>query len=163
MPNWWARRSRKNYPVTNSINMPNKISVFSLNRKFEKSEKDTKKAVQKILKILKKDDLEVEIYLADNFRMKTLNKKFRGKDKVANVLSFEEPRNFIYPPEGMGTKKTRKIGEIYLKIPITDYLLEQLIIHGLLHLLGYGHNGKNDRIKMEKKEGQLLKFLVTNF
>ena len=96
----------------------------------------------------------MEIYLTNGRKMRFLNKKFRNKDKVANILSFEEPRNFISPPS-----KAKKIGEIYLKFPITDYPINQLLVHGLLHLLGFKHGSKNDRMKMEKAEQKLLRKL----
>ncbi len=85
--------------------------------------------------------------------MKFLNKKFRGKDKAADVLSFNEPKNFVSPPS-----KFRRIGEIYLNVSSIKYQVssDRLLIHGLLHLLGYVHKKKNDRIKMEKIEQKLL-------
>lgn len=81
-----------------------------------------------------------------------LNKKFRNKDKAADILSFVEPKNFTLPPS-----KAKKLGEIYLKLPPADFPLNQLVIHGLLHLLGYTHKSKNDTILMEKRE----KFLIS--
>ena len=50
-----------------------------------------------ILKILNKDNVAVDIYLTGNALMRRLNKEYRGKDKVANVLSFVEPINFPHP------------------------------------------------------------------
>jgi len=124
--------------------MGNKITVIVLGRFKKKTSEGVGKTAGKILKILKKKNLEVEIYLGDNRIMKRLNKEFRGKDKAADVLSFEEPRNFILPQS-----KFKRIGEIYLNTVNYNY---GLLIHGLLHLLGYDHKRKSDRIKMEKLE-----------
>lgn len=150
--------------------MANKISVISLDDDFNKFEGKIKRDALKILKILNKTGVSTEIYLAGSSKMKFLNKKFRGKNKPANVLSFEEPRNFIYPHTkrglvlsaqkhrlssfgvGVYPKKFRPIGEIYVKLPVTDYPAGQLLVHGLLHLLGYDHQKKSDRMKMEKLE-----------
>ncbi len=141
--------------------------VISLNKKFKKFENEIKKTALKILKILNKDKIAVEIYLTDNKKMRILNKKFRNKDKTTTVLSFEEPRNFILPPS-----KFNYLGEIYLncekrfKIVNTSVSTDAkfvdshkfvvshryLLIHGLLHLFGYDHKKESDRIKMEKKE-----------
>lgn len=140
----------------------NKILVIGLEKKFLKFEKKIKIAGLKILKNLKQDGVQAEIYLAGNQEMKFLNKKFRGKDKAADVLSFNEPKNFISPPS-----KFKKIGEVYLNMtndqrPTTNDSRELLVVsrrlltHGLLHLLGYIHKKKNDRIKMEKIEQKLL-------
>jgi len=131
--------------------MINKVIVTSLEKKFKKFEKKIKLAAQKILRILGKNNVLVEIYLINSQKMRFLNKKFRGKDKTTTVLSFEEPRNFILPPS-----KSKKIGEIYLNSQLPNYSITQLLTHGLLHLLGYNHQKKNDRIKMEKAEQKLL-------
>lgn len=132
-----------------------KISVFSLDKKFNKFEKEIKGIALKILKILKKEDVAVEIYLVGDKIMKELNKKFRGKNKAANVLSFVEPKNFPRPEI-----KGKFLGEIYLNfessILNSQFSILYLLIHGLLHLSGYAHKKKNDRIKMEKKERSLI-------
>jgi probable rRNA maturation factor len=145
----------------------NKVTVISLDERFKKNEENVKKAVLGILKILNKNGISVEIYLINGQKIRFLNKKFRGKNKTTTVLSFEEPRNFIYPPltRKRGIKpasKFKKIGEIYIKLPITNYPIIQLLTHGLLHLFGYSHQRKNDRIRMERKEHQLLKILNSN-
>ena len=158
--------------------MINKVIVTSLEKKFKKFEKKIKLAAQKILRILGKpphqtrigaksaknnnksslwcggkNNVLVEIYLINSQKMRFLNKKFWGKDKTTTVLSFEEPRNFILPPS-----KSKKIGEIYLNEETRDKKQEtRLLVHGLLHLLGYNHQKKNDRIKMEKAEQKLLR------
>ena len=112
----------------------NKIGVVSLSKQFQRFEKLIQKLARKVLKVL--------------------NKKFRGKNKTTSVLSFQEPRNFILPPS-----KQKKIGEIYLNLQFSNSQIPQLLIHGLLHLLGYNHQKKSDRIRMEKKE----KLVISNF
>lgn len=136
----------------------NKVSVIFLSGKTDKkTERELKKTTLKVLKILTKKSVLVEVFLADSQTMKSLNKKFRGKNKAADVLSFEEPKNFVFPKS-----KNKNIGEIYIntkyKIPYSKYLL----IHGLLHLFGYDHQKKNDTIMMERKERRLLKALNSN-
>ncbi len=146
--------------------MENKITVVSLVGKNKKPacnamrsiagrfEKDIRKDAPAILKILNKDNVAIDIYLAGNVLMRRLNKKYRGKDKAANVLSFVEPLNFPHPET-----KIRFLGEIYLNInSTTNYKLwttNYLLVHAILHLLGYTHKGKSDRIKMEKKENHV--------
>ncbi len=133
----------------------NRISVIGLEKKFGKFEKKIKTIALAALKNLKQDGVQAEIYLAGNQKMKFLNKKFRGKNKAADVLSFNEPENFISPPS-----KFKRVGEIYLnitnngcKLSVINY---RLLIHGLLHLLNYDHKKKNDRINMEKIERKLF-------
>jgi probable rRNA maturation factor len=165
----------------------NKVLVISLEEKFQKFEREIKSTTQKILKILGKNNVWVEIYLINSQKMRFLNKKFRGKNKTTTVLSFKEPQDFILP-----ALKYKKIGEIYLNLTNnqqpttynnqqpttynnqqpTTYNNQQLItnnscqlsvvscrllVHGLLHLLGYNHKKKSDRIRMEKMEKLVMR------
>jgi len=149
----------------------NKVLVISLEEKFQKFEREIKSTTQKILKILGKNNVWVEIYLINSQKMRFLNKKFRGKNKTTTVLSFEEPQDFILP-----ALKYKKIGEIYLNLTnnqqLTTYNNQQpttnnscqlsvisyrLLVHGLLHLLGYNHKKKSDRIRMEKMEKLVMR------
>ncbi|MEK7147053.1 MAG: rRNA maturation RNase YbeY [Patescibacteria group bacterium] len=120
-------------------------------------EKNLKTAASAVLTVLKQSGVCLEIYLAGGQRMLSLNKKFRGKNKAADVLSFNEPKSFI------SGQSHKPLGEIFLNVAKTcksdksygDYMA-YLLIHGILHLLGYNHIKKNDIIKMERKERQLL-------
>lgn len=135
--------------------MNNKISVVDLEGYSIKLEKSIKGVAIKILKFLKKKNISVEIYLAGNRKMRFLNKKFLNKDKVADVLSFKEPKEFIYP-----NSKFDKIGEIYLNVANSQRLIindsHKLLVHGFLHLFDFHHYKRGDRIRMEKVEQKLL-------
>lgn len=135
-----------------------KVSVFSLNNKFEKFEKKAEKEALKILEILRQKDVSVDVYFVGNQEARALNKRFKKKDSAANVLSFNEPSNFIYP------KKAKKLGEIYININAVSefkksnlFSINKLLVHGILHLLGYNHQDKEKEIKMRQKE----KFLIS--
>lgn len=65
-----------------------------------------------------------------------LNKERRNKDKIANILSFP---------------LTKNSGEIFIKLPIKDFSINHLFIHGLLHLAGLTHGSK-----METEEKRFL-------
>lgn len=140
----------------NNKGMPNRVLVINLVRRSAKGKikKRIQRTALKILKILGKNNVSAEIYLIDSQKMRFLNKKFRGKNKTTNILSFKEPRNFIFPPSTF-----RKIGEIYIKFPTTDYPINYLLIHGLLHLFGYTHYRKSDKIRMEKLENWIIREL----
>lgn len=134
----------------------NKVEIVNLAGKGnKKTEKELGMIALKAIKILGKKNISVEILLTEGRLMKFLNKRFRGKNKAADVLSFEEPKEFVSPKS-----KNRNIGEIYIntryKIQDTKYLL----IHGLLHLFGYDHKKKSDIIKMENKEKLLASKLT---
>ena len=82
-------------------------------------------------------DYELSLVLVDEAKSKELNKKYRHKDKPANVLAFALEKNE---------------GEIFLTPSIIkkDELIF-MFIHGLLHLKGLKHG-----IIMEKEEKKFL-------
>ena len=104
----------------------------------------------------KNDDVLVSVVLADNQFVQTLNKRYRGKDKPTNVLSFENEAPLA--------------GDIVIAYAVTrDEALAQhktfsahlahLLTHGALHLQGYDHLTLKQAKKMEKLETVLLKKL----
>jgi len=130
----------------------NNVAVVSLNSKHRFYEKKIKKTVQEFLRLLKKKNCYLDVFLISSSKMKFLNKKFRGKNKTTSILTFVEPKNFPHPESEL-----KYLGEIYLNIgyiPSED--LNRLIAHGLLHLFGFQHTKKGDRMKMEAKENFLI-------
>ena len=82
----------------------------------------------------------LSVVFAGPSRMRALNRRYRGKDKTADVLSFLlDKRN----------------GEIFLNVQMASLLF--LFVHGCLHLLGYNHTKDADAVRMERKEQYILK------
>lgn len=111
---------------------------------------------EKILDILGEKKAILEVYAVDDKYMESLNKRFRGKYSSTNVLSFPYPKDF--PRIGLN----KYLGEIYLSpsyIKRHGESLEYMLLHGILHLLGFNHEAKGDRIKMESLEKDVLKKL----
>lgn len=135
----------------------NEISITALDRRFLRGKKDPfdklrasiKKTAVRALKILRKKKISVDIYLAGPALMKKLNAELRNKNYPADVLSFQEPKDFIFPES-----EYEKIGEIFLNFVGTE--TKKLLIHGLLHLLGYTHKKEKEAIKMEKMEKMII-------
>lgn len=96
-----------------------------------------------------------EVFLLGDSEMKRIKKKFLPREKgPANVLSFAEPEDWPHPESGV-----RKLGEIYLNLNLAEGKMEKLaplFLHGILHILGYDHKKKNDRIRMEKLEKRII-------
>lgn len=127
--------------------------------KFKKEKERVKRAAKACLFVLGKE-AKVEIHCIEDEEMRAINKKFRGKDKVTNVLSFEEGEDFPRP-DARGKKC---LGEVYLApnyIKRKGESIEELVIHGILHLAGYTHDNMRDRMKMEKKELEIISCLAS--
>ena len=108
---------------------------------------------------------EITLLFADDATLKTLNHDWRGKNKPTNVLSF--PAN---PDLKLPRGEPKPLGDIALgyetlvrEADATDRTLKahttHLIVHGVLHLLGYDHMDDADAAKMEAKEICILKKL----
>ncbi len=108
--------------------------------------------------ILKKKH-SFSILLTDNKNMKSLNKKFRKKNKSTDVLSF--------PLNNKNILDNNYLGDIAISFEFvskrsikTDfkYELDRMWVHGYLHLLGYNHIVYKDYKKMHLNELKILKY-----
>jgi probable rRNA maturation factor len=99
---------------------------------------------------------DVCVALISDARMKALNRQFRGKDKVTDVLSFPSgTRGFlgdVVIAWGVAKKQAKAAGHS------PNIEIRILALHGLLHLLGYDHDaddGKMSRVetRLRKKAG----------
>ena len=92
--------------------------------------------------------------LVSDRRMRALNRQFRGKDKATDVLSFPSEKPFlgdVVIATGVATRQARAAGH-----SLTTEV-RVLALHGLLHLLGYDHDAKNDHGRMGRVEQRLRK------
>lgn len=102
-------------------------------------------------------DSSVSIALASDDEVAALNAAYRGKTKATNVLSFPACRG---APSGF-------LGDIALAAEIVAreadeqgvsviHHVQHLVIHGLLHLMGYDHQSDQDAERMEALETSIL-------
>lgn len=112
---------------------------------------------------------EMSLVLADDALVRTLNRDYRGKDKPTNVLSFAllddagDADDDLAAHPGMPIL----IGDVILACetvrreaveqgkPVEDHLTH-LVVHGVLHLLGYDHETDPDADRMERLETSIL-------
>ena len=104
--------------------------------------------------------LEVACAFVSDATIQTLNAQYRGKDKPTNVLSFATEDELL---PGMPAV----LGDVVLAFetilresleqgkPFRDHV-SHMIVHGLLHLLGYDHESDDDAEEMEAREVALL-------
>ena len=119
--------------------------------------------VLKILKTLDCADKEISLSFVDNENIKQLNKQYLGKDKATNVLSFSlrEGEYGDINPQILGdiivSVETAQRDALYGKLTIAQEI-DFLIIHGILHLLGYNHENttKRETSIMRQKEKELF-------
>jgi probable rRNA maturation factor len=103
------------------------------------------------------------VALSSNAAVRRLNAAYRGKDAPTNVLSFPAPA----PPPGVRIEGLRALGDVVLAletlldeaagagIPPAHHF-QHLLVHGLLHLIGYDHETDADAERMEALEVTLL-------
>ena len=99
---------------------------------------------------------EISVVLADDDFVHDLNKKYRGKDKPTNVLSFENEglcAGDIVVAYGVLVRETREQKKSFCAH------LAHLLVHGTLHLQGYDHLTDKQAEKMEELETKIMKKL----
>jgi probable rRNA maturation factor len=99
----------------------------------------------------------VTLLLADDARLKVLNRDFRGKNKPTNVLSFPSEEDGYAGDIAMAHGVTRKEALAAGKA-FADHAIH-LTVHGVLHLAGHDHEDDADAGRMEALEVKILKRL----
>ena len=106
-----------------------------------------------------REDAELTIRVVGREESRMLNQTYRGKDSDTNVLSF--PAEL---PEGIGIPL---LGDIVICAPrVVEEASAQekdvqahwahLTVHGVLHLLGFDHQGDQEAVEMEARETSIL-------
>lgn len=106
---------------------------------------------------------ELSLVLSDDAEVRRLNAEYRGQDKPTNVLSFAAlDDDAPLPPEGRVS-----LGDVIIAFEttaaeaagegktLTDHL-SHLVVHGVLHLLGYDHEDDAQAAEMECLETAVL-------
>jgi probable rRNA maturation factor len=122
------------------------VTVAVIDPKARKHARSIERDAALLLKLLGREESAVEISLVGNAEL------------PKNVLAFPALADFPRPDLTLPD-----LGEIYLNPAYIEAHGEDLrfmLVHGMLHLLGYDHIKKSDRISMEKKERELLKKLL---
>jgi len=96
---------------------------------------------------------ELCLVLADDRLQRTLNRRFRGKDRSTNVLSFDGA------PDGLGdvvlALETVQAEADAQGKSLADHVAH-LVVHGVLHLMGHDHVGAAEARRMERLESAIL-------
>ena len=109
-----------------------------------------KRIKQTVSKIISQNEIlgpvEVSVAIVGDRKMRSLSRKYKGEDKTRNILSFSQTEG-----EAMNlSKDVLRLGDIVLSYPmvindasrdemLVDDKVDQLVEHGLMHLLGLHH------------------------
>lgn len=119
-------------------------------------------------KRLSRAGAEAAVVLADDARVRALNRDYRGRDKPTNVLAFaaregKGPRPREDAPLALGdvvvALETARAEARAQRKPLADHL-RHLVVHGMLHLLGLDHRGAREARRMERLEAKVLGLLA---
>ncbi len=111
---------------------------------------------------------DFSLALVDGKAIRRLNRIYRGKDKVTDVLSFEEEKdafpgvkNFLGEIIICPSRLRRQAREYKVSV---DQEFSRLLVHGLSHLLGYDHENVTlkKRQEMERFEENILSKIKFN-
>ncbi|MBF0473230.1 MAG: rRNA maturation RNase YbeY [Nitrospirae bacterium] len=99
---------------------------------------------------------ELSIVLVNDSRMQELNSNYRGIDKTTDVLSFPLLEADEQPPKG----QYFLLGDIVINLHLAsrmgnfEEILLELLVHGLLHLVGFDHEKSKIEDKKMKKAAE---------
>ncbi len=118
-------------------------------------------------------DVEMGLVVASQERVQRLNKSYRERDEPTDVLAFSAREEagadlppFVQPPDGM-----IHLGEVIISYPQAiaqagehQHPVEKevaiLIVHGVLHLLGYEHDKPELERQMRAREAEILSSII---
>lgn len=131
------------------------INTQSIDRVFEVT-------LEELHLAKKGQTIECSLILTNDEEIRQYNKQYRKKDKPTNTLSF--------PIDGITEAKIVNLGDIFISFDTIKKESEEhsknfydhffhLLLHSILHLIGYDHDTDNDQEKMENTEIQILEKL----
>jgi probable rRNA maturation factor len=106
-----------------------------------------KKIAENFLQFYKIEKKEVSIALVSDSEIKKINKQYRQKDSATDVLSFSGEGDFLGEIIVDYAQIKRQAKELRKKV---DEELAFILVHGLLHLIGYDDETEKERVEMIK-------------
>ena len=106
---------------------------------------------------------EVEIIVVGDSEIKKLNREYRGRDVVTDVLSFAWQEDSVIGGNVLGQiyisypqiKRQAKIWQVTAKEEFS-----RMLVHGLLHLVGYDNGNEKDSKKMFSLQEKIVKLAL---
>ena len=123
-----------------------------------------RRSARRLLAGLARDGAELSVLLVSDGEMRRLNRDWRGRDRPTDVLSFAQGEGAGAAPDGL-------LGDVVISVDTARRQArsgrrplgreaERLLVHGLLHLLGYDHErSAADARRMQRRERALARRL----
>jgi probable rRNA maturation factor len=116
--------------------------------------------------------IELTIAISNDEEVQELNRSYRGKDSTTDVLSFAAEEELPESPFTLpaNARESRYLGDIIISYPQAERQsaefgnnaareVQELVIHGVFHLLGYDHEEEADREVMRAREEAATRIL----
>jgi rRNA maturation RNase YbeY len=142
-----------------------KVWIWNRQRRVRVRNREVSAVARKILLSLGCRTAELSLLFTDDAQMRGLNKRYRKINHPTDVLAFSMLEGDAFPP------RSRLLGDVVISLETakrqakeTGHPLGQevkiLLIHGILHLLGYDHEDSKEAARLvERKTRVLLKEL----
>lgn len=138
------------------------IEIINRQRRYQIDETQWRKFGEQALRAIGTGKRDATIVFVSDLTIRRLNREFRGKDHATDVLSFPSEA------EAFEIENKASLGEVVISVQRAaeqaqqngltfENEVEQLILHGLLHLCGYDH--ETDQGEMNRLELKLRKKL----
>ncbi|MCK9391781.1 MAG: rRNA maturation RNase YbeY [Syntrophales bacterium] len=142
------------------------ILIENRQKKITLNRRQVRNSLVRLLKRLGLEDRELSLLLVDNEEIRELNRLYLGRDYPTNVISFSMSEG------AYGDVNPQLLGDIIISVEKAmsegetsgaslKESLDFLMIHGLLHLLGYDHESGDtqEARRMQDKEEELFLYL----
>ena len=141
------------------------VSISSKGRVDRVPKNKLKRLAERVLISLGWKEIEFGIYLVDDRTIQDLNFRYRQKDAPTDVLAFPLECPSLQTEEG---GPPRMLGEVVISVETAERQSEErgrtfhgemavLLIHGVLHLVGFDHEEALGKRRMKRKERELIK------
>jgi probable rRNA maturation factor len=146
-----------------------KIQIGNRQKLIEIDKRSIRAFVARLLRLLDCRDKEVSLTFVDDAAIRVINRQYLSKDRPTNVISFslQEGEFGDINPDILGdviisvetALRDAKSGNLTF-----DDEIRFLLIHGILHLMGYNHENTTRQMtkKMRQKEKELFERLTIN-
>lgn len=147
-----------------------RIQIENRQRQHRILKRPLRKVAQRVLTLCTQPEAELSILILDNDGIQQINRDYLQRDRPTNVISFamQEGQGAGVQPQLLGDvviSAERAASDAALaQIPF-EHELWFLLVHGILHLLGYDHERGSaaQAHAMEEREGEIFARLVEEF